>query len=245
LGQRQQLREDGVFADHPITCQVEEVTMGMLSAELKSRRVSIGHKCLEGNVVLPRKAKGFVIFAHGSGSSRFSPRNTHVAHHFEVRGLGTLLLDLLTEREAYDRRDVFDIPLLAGRMVEAVRFAHSDTELSSLRVGLFGASTGAAAALVAAAQLPKEIAAVVSRGCRPDLAGTALKQVRAATLLIVGGADYGVIELNRNAFDVLTCEKRLEIVPGATHLFEEPGALDKVVDLAAQWFNAHFEAVTT
>jgi dienelactone hydrolase len=130
-------------------------------------------------------------------------------------------------------------------MVEAVRFARSDTELSGLRIGLFGASTGAAAALVAAAQLPQEIAAVVSRGGRPDLAGGALKEVRAATLLIVGGADYGVIDLNRDAYDVLTCEKKLEIVPGATHLFEEPGTLDKVVDLAAQWFNAHFEAATT
>jgi dienelactone hydrolase len=219
--------------------------MATLNTQLKAHSVAIGEKRLEGDVVLPRKAKGLVIFAHGSGSSRFSPRNTHVAHELEVRGLGTLLLDLLTEREAYDRQNVFDIPLLAGRMVEAVRFARSDTELSSLRIGLFGASTGAAAALVAAAQLPQEVAAVVSRGGRPDLAGTALSQVRAATLLIVGGADYGVIELNRDALDMLTCEKRLEIVPGATHLFEEPGTLDKVVDLAAQWFDAHFEAAKT
>ena len=196
-------------------------------------------------MVLPLKAKGLVIFAHGSGSSRFSPRNTHVAHELEVQGLGTLLLDLLTEREAYDRRNVFDIPLLAGRMVEAVRFARSDTELASLLISLFGASTGAAAALVAAAQLPQAIAAVVSRGGRPDLAGEALKEVHAPTLLIVGGADYGVIELNRDAFAVLTCEKQLEIIPGATHLFEEPGTLDKVVDLAAQWFNTHFETPKT
>jgi len=219
--------------------------MATLNTQLKAHSVAIGQKRLEGDVVLPRKAKGLVIFAHGSGSSRFSPRNTHVAHQLEVRGLGTLLLDLLTEHEAYDRRNVFDIPLLAGRMVEAVRFARADAELSSLPIGLFGASTGAAAALVAAAQLPQEVAAVVSRGGRPDLAGPALSQVRAATLLVVGGADYGVIELNRDAFDVLTCEKRLEIVPGATHLFEEPGTLDKVVDLAAQWFNAHFEAAKT
>jgi dienelactone hydrolase len=216
-----------------------------LNTQQKAHSVAIGQKRLEGDVVLPRKAKGLVIFAHGSGSSRFSPRNTHVAHELEVRGLGTLLLDLLTEREAYERRNVFDIPLLAGRMVEAVRFARSDAELSSLRIGLFGASTGAAAALVAAARLPQEVAAVVSRGGRPDLAGDALSQVRAATLLVVGGADYGVIELNRDAFDVLTCEKRLEIVPGATHLFEEPGTLDKVVELAAQWFNTHFEAAKT
>jgi pimeloyl-ACP methyl ester carboxylesterase len=219
--------------------------MSTLSARLNARGVTIGQKRLEGDVVLPLKAKGLVIFAHGSGSSRFSPRNTHVAHQLEVRRLGTLLLDLLTEREAYDRRNVFDIPLLAGRMVEAVRFARSDTELSSLPIGLFGASTGAAAALVAAAQLPQAIAAVVSRGGRPDLAGDALKKVRAPTLLIVGGADYGVIELNRDALAVLTCEKKLEIVPGATHLFEEPGTLDKVVDLTAQWFNTHFEAGKT
>jgi pimeloyl-ACP methyl ester carboxylesterase len=219
--------------------------MAALNTEPKARNVAIGHKSLEGDVVLPRKAKGLIIFAHGSGSSRFSPRNTHVAHQLQVRGLGTLLFDLLTEREAYDRRNVFDIPLLGGRMVEAVRFARSDAQLSSLRIGLFGASTGAAAALVAAAQLPREITAVVSRGGRPDLARAALSEVRAATLLIVGGADYGVIDLNRHAFDVLNCEKRLQVVPDATHLFEEPGALDKVVALAAQWFNAHFEAPRT
>jgi putative phosphoribosyl transferase len=222
-----------------------EGRMTTRNTELKARSVAIGHKRLEGDVVRPHKAKGLVIFAHGSGSSRFSPRNTHVAHELEVRGLATLLLDLLTEREAYDRRNVFDIPLLADRMVEAVRFARSDTELLSLPIGLFGASTGAAAALVAAAQLPQEVAAVVSRGGRPDLAGGALKEVNAATLLIVGGADYGVIELNRDALAVLTCEKKLEIVPGATHLFEEPGTLDKVVDLAAQWFNTHFVAAKT
>src|SRR5512145_2394762 len=135
--------------------------MATRNTRLNTRGVTIGQKRLEGDVVLPLKAKGLVIFAHGSGSSRFSPRNTHVAHQLEVRGLGTLLFDLLTEREAYDRRNVFDIHLLAGRMVEAVRFARSDAELSSLRIGLFGASTGAAAALVAAAQLPKEVAAVV------------------------------------------------------------------------------------
>jgi putative phosphoribosyl transferase len=216
--------------------------MGTLSIQAESRKLAIGQDRLEGELVRPRNAKGLVIFAHGSGSSRFSPRNLHVARQLQEQGLGTLLLDLLTEHETYRRHNVFDIPLLAGRMIEAMRFARSDTKLSSLRIGLFGASTGAAAALVAAAQLPQEVAAVVSRGGRPDLAGAAIKQVRAATLLIVGGADYGVIELNRDAFDVLTCEKQLEIVPGATHLFEEPGTLDKVVELAAHWFNAHFEA---
>ena len=219
--------------------------MGTLSIQAESRKLAIGQQCLEGDLVRPWNAKGLVIFAHGSGSSRLSPRNTHVARQLQEQGLATLLLDLLTEHEAYYRRNVFDIPLLAGRMVEAVRLARSDTELSGLRIGLFGASTGAAAALVTAAQVPQEIAAVVSRGGRPDLAGRALKQVRAATLLIVGGADYGVIELNRDAFDVLTCEKRLEIVAGATHLFEEPGTLDKVVDLTARWFNDHFEAGKT
>jgi putative phosphoribosyl transferase len=219
--------------------------MGTLSIQAESRKLAIGQDRLEGELVRPRNAKGLVIFAHGSGSSRFSPRNLHVARQLQEQGLGTLLLDLLTEHETYRRHNVFDIPLLAGRMIEAMRFARSDTKLSSLRIGLFGASTGAAAALVAAAQLPQEVAAVVSRGGRPDLAGAAIKQVRAATLLIVGGADYGVIELNRDAFDVLTCEKQLEIVPGATHLFEEPGTLDKVVELAAHWFNAHFEADRT
>jgi dienelactone hydrolase len=213
--------------------------MGPLSTEAKSHNVGIGRQRLEANLVLPQKAKGLVIFAHGSGSSRFSPRNTQVARQLQAQGFGTLLLDLLTEHEAHDRRNVFDITLLGERMVEAVRFARSDAEVSCLSIGLFGASTGAAAALVAAARLPNEVAAVVSRGGRPDLAGTALKQVRAATLLMVGGADYAVIDLNQKAFDVLTCEKRLEIVPGATHLFEEPGALDKVVDFAAQWFNVH------
>lgn len=219
--------------------------MGTHSAEAKSRNVAIGRERLAGDLALPHTATGLVIFAHGSGSGRFSPRNTHVARQLQAQGLATLLLDLLTEHEAGDRRNVFDIPLLAERMVETVRFARSDAELMSLRIGLFGASTGAAAALVAAAQLPQEVAALVSRGGRPDLAGTALKQVRAATLLIVGGADYGVIELNRDAFAMLTCEKRLEIVPGATHLFEEPGALDRVVALAAEWFNAHFKAART
>jgi dienelactone hydrolase len=219
--------------------------MGTLSIQAESRRLAIGQDRLEGELVRPRNAKGLVIFAHGSGSSRFSPRNIYVARQLQEKGLGTLLIDLLTEYEAYRRHNVFDIPLLAGRMIEAVHFACSDTKLSSLRIGLFGASTGAAAALVAAAQLPQEVAAVVSRGGRPDLAGAAIKQVRAATLLIVGGADYGVIELNRDAFDVLTCEKQLEIVTGATHLFEEPGTLDRVVELAAHWFNAHFQADKT
>lgn len=210
---------------------------------IKLRDVLIGGQRLEGTVALPQKAKGLVIFAHGSGSSRFSPRNTHVARQLQKRGLGTLLFDLLSEEEARERSNVFDIALLGRRVVEAVRFARSEADLQPLPIGLFGASTGAAAALVAAAQIPEEVAAVVSRGGRPDLADAALEHVRAATLLIVGGADYGVIELNEQALSLLTCEKRLLIVPGATHLFEEAGALDQVVDAAAQWFAVHFEGL--
>jgi dienelactone hydrolase len=207
--------------------------------------VAIGRERLEGVLARPRNAAGLVIFAHGSGSSRFSPRNTRVARQLQTQGLATLLFDLLTEQEAYDRRNVFDVAMLGGRMVEAVRFARSEPALARLPIGLFGASTGAAAALVAAARLPQGVAAVVSRGGRPDLAGGALSHVRAATLLIVGGKDPAVIDMNRQALDALTCEKRLEIVPGATHLFEEPGALDRVLELAGRWFSSHFEAIAT
>jgi dienelactone hydrolase len=200
------------------------------------REVAIGPMRLKGALELPANPLGLVIFAHGSGSSRFSPRNNFVAGGLRVRGLGTLLFDLLTETEAADRRNVFDIPLLARRVIEAVKWAKVDSDVGALPIGLFGASTGAAAALVAAAEAPQAVQAVVSRGGRPDLAGEALPRVRAATLLIVGGADYGVIELNEAAFSELVCEKRLEIVPGATHLFEESGALEAVVELARDWF---------
>ncbi len=204
-----------------------------------ARDIAIGHMGLEGRLELPEGAKGIVIFAHGSGSSRFSPRNAFVAGELRKRGLGTLLFDLLSEEEAADRRNVFDIPLLAGRVVEAVEWARGGEDTRALDVGLFGASTGAAAALVAAASAPEAVGAVVSRGGRPDLAGNMLPRVRAATLLIVGGADHGVIELNEAACAELACEKRLEIVPGATHLFEEPGTLEAVVALAGDWFEAH------
>jgi pimeloyl-ACP methyl ester carboxylesterase len=214
-------------------------------ARPRSYRLAIGRDRLEGEIVVPAKATGLVIFAHGSGSSRLSPRNIRVACQLQDLGLATLLFDLLTGQEAADRRNVFDIPLLAGRLIEAIRFVHADAELTWFPLGLFGASTGAAAALVAAAEAPHDIAAVVSRGGRPDLAGDALARVRAATLLIVGGADTGVIELNRMAFEALNCEKRLEVVPGATHLFEEPGALDAVARLAGRWFQSHFRAVKT
>ena len=195
---------------------------------------------LDGLLGLPRRqAAGLVLFAHGSGSGRFSPRNNYVASALRSAGLATLLFDLLTEGEAADRRNVFDIDLLAKRLTLATTWAREHEETKSLPIGYFGASTGAAAALVAAARLQKGIHAIVSRGGRPDMAGPLLDQVRAPTLLIVGGADTGVLELNRQALEQLRCEKRLEIVPGATHLFEEPGALDQVIDLARQWFKQH------
>jgi putative phosphoribosyl transferase len=218
--------------------------MGGFETSRTSRPVTIGPQQLDGVLELPAGAKGMVIFAHGSGSSRHSPRNIHVAKNLQSRGLGTLLFDLLTEQEASDRRAVFNISLLATRVVEVVRWTR-EQEIGSLPIGLFGASTGAAAALAAAADLPGDVAAVVSRGGRPDLAGPALPHVRAPTLLIVGGADYGVIELNQQALGALRCEKRLEIVPGATHLFEELGTLARVIDLAGAWFETHLQAVPT
>ncbi|HEX7074551.1 MAG TPA: alpha/beta family hydrolase [Hyphomicrobiaceae bacterium] len=201
--------------------------------------VEVGSHHLEGILRIPEDAIGLVIFAHGSGSSRVSPRNTHVAHALNRRGLATLLFDLLTEQEAAYRANVFDIPLLGTRVAEAVRWARANAETADFRIGLFGSSTGAAAALVAAAQAPDDVSAIVSRGGRPDLAGNWLASVRAPTLLIVGGHDFGVIELNEQALESLTCEKRLEIIPGATHLFEEPGTLDQVVELAGRWFETH------
>lgn len=190
-------------------------------------------------MALPNEARGLIIFAHGSGSSRLSPRNQHVAALLNERHYATLLFDLLTDAEASDRRNVFDIPLLAGRVRLAAEWARADKVASRFQIGLFGASTGAAAALCAAADLQHQISAVVSRGGRPDLAGDALPLVSAPTLLIVGGADTGVIELNEMALDQMTCERQLKIVPGATHLFEEKGALDQVVMLAVDWYDAH------
>ncbi len=187
----------------------------------------------------PDTASGLVIFAHGSGSSRLSPRNRYVADALQKAGFATLLFDLLSEEEAVDRAKVFDIPLLAERVGDALRWALSVPETAGLPVGLFGASTGAAAALVAAARWPERVKAVVSRGGRPDLAGVKLVDVRAPTLLIVGGADHVVIGLNEDALTQLSCKKRLEIVPGATHLFEEPGTLAAVVELAAAWFTTY------
>ena len=202
--------------------------------------VTSGEASLQADLSVPSDATGVVVFAHGSGSSRQSPRNRHVADTLNDRGLATLLVDLLTPQE--DLRDQrtrehrFDIPLLAGRVQDAAEAAASASGVKGLPIGLFGASTGAAAALIAAAQRPDAVQAVVSRGGRPDLADAALENVRCPTLLIVGGRDQTVIGMNRQAQERMTCEVRLEVVPGATHLFEEPGALDSVADVAAEWF---------
>jgi dienelactone hydrolase len=198
---------------------------------------------LEGNLAIPPRASGVVMFAHGSGSSRHSPRNRAVARALNDGGLATLLVDLLTPgEESVDEQTGhlrFDIDLLADRLVEAADWLTANEETRSLPIGLFGASTGGGAALVAAAQRPNTVRAVVSRGGRPDLAGPALSRVRVPTLLIVGGRDHVVIDLNREAFARLRCEKKLEIVPGATHLFEEPGALEEVARLARDWFRRY------
>jgi pimeloyl-ACP methyl ester carboxylesterase len=204
--------------------------------------VEIGRSPLAGDLVLPTAAGGIVVFAHGSGSSRHSPRNRFVAEVLQKRRLATLLLDLLTADEADDRRRVFDIPLLAERLAEAIDWCRAEPRLKVLPLGLFGASTGAAAALVAAAAQPAAVAAVVSRGGRPDLAGGALPRVRAPTLLIVGGDDEVVLQLNREAQARLHCDAQLQVVPGATHLFEEPGTLEAVATLAADWFVRHLTA---
>jgi len=203
------------------------------------REIVIPPVGLEGRLALPAEAVGVVAFAHGSGSSRFSPRNTYVAEALEDAGLAALLFDLLTDDEARDRANVFDIPLLSERLTMARDWLGHDARTEALPLGYFGSSTGAAAALVAAARAPGGVAAVVSRGGRPDLAGSCLREVRAPTLLIVGGHDEQVLELNRAALAQLTSEKELAIVPGATHLFEEPGTLDQVIDLARSWFLAH------
>lgn len=212
----------------------------MKSAHDARVAVSSGRATLDGMLELPDSPIGVVLFAHGSGSSRHSPRNTFVAARLRAARVGTLLIDLLTYEEDSDYQTRFDIDLLTKRLADAVRFLGREPRTENLPVGLFGASTGAAAALRVAAEMPKAIAAVVSRGGRPDLAGRdALSRVKAPTLLIVGGDDYGVIELNQQAGAELDCVKELAIVPGATHLFEERGALDEVSRLAADWFARH------
>lgn len=202
--------------------------------------IPIGPIKLEGELIIPLGAKGIVLFAHGSGSSRFSPRNQFVARFLREQQLGTLLIDLLTsEEERIDEvtREIrFDIELLANRLLAITQWLLQDSKTQSLHIGYFGSSTGAAAALIAAAKMGKKVSAVVSRGGRPDLASHHLSHVQAPTLLIVGGADDVVIGLNQEAYDILPGVKKLEIVPRATHLFEETGALEKVADLAGQWF---------
>lgn len=203
----------------------------------------VGDIRLEGELVMPHPSKGLVLFAHGSGSSRNSPRNRHVAHVLQDAGMATLLFDLLTlEEEEHDARTRhlrFDIALLANRLAAATEWVRTQEATRDLGVGYFGSSTGAAAALVAAAQTGKQVDAVVSRGGRPDLAGPLLPRVKAPTLLLVGSDDTTVVELNRDALAQLRCERQLTLIPGATHLFEEPGALEQVARLASEWFIEH------
>ncbi len=209
-------------------------------AEEQSVEIPSGTVIISGNLLVPQGAKGIVVFAHGSGSSRFSPRNNYVAKLMNRKGIATLLIDLLTEEEEaldeYSREYRFDISLLSERLIDSSDWLKKNAVTEKLAIGYFGASTGAAAALVAAAKLPKTTKAVVSRGGRPDLAMEYLSEVEAPTLLIVGGDDLEVIELNKKALKALKSEKKLEIVPGATHLFEEPGKLQEVAVLAINWF---------
>jgi len=208
-------------------------------------RIEADRVVLEGNLLIPEKATGVVLFAHGSGSSRFSSRNRYVAEQLRAAGVGTLLIDLLTQdEEQIDLRTAhlrFDIGLLAGRLAGAIEWLEHEPQTQRLKVGLFGASTGGGAALVAAARRPDRVAAVVSRGGRPDLAGPALPKVKAPTLLIVGGDDTPVIGMNREAYDQMKCVRRMEIVPGASHLFEEPGTLEQVARLASNWFTEYLK----
>ena len=210
---------------------------------VKAARISAGSVTLEGNLSLPDHAIALVLFAHGSGSSRHSPRNQFVERTLNNAGLATLLFDLLTpEEESIDARTAefrFNLGLLAERLVHATKWAKQQEQMRDLLIGYFGSSTGGGAALVAAAEIQQDVVAVVSRGGRPDLAAGALPKVQAPTLLIVGGNDDVVIELNKQARDRMSCEVKLEIVPGATHLFEEPGALEQVAKLASDWFVAH------
>ncbi len=204
-----------------------------------SRQVEVGPLALAGELALSENATALVMFVHGSGSSRFSPRHREVAAVFQRRGMATLLFDLLSEAEACDRHKVFDIALLARRVEQAVDWVAQQPQTARMRIGLFGASTGAAAALVAAVARPGRVLAVVSRGGRPDLATDWLPRVDVPTLLIVGSADPDVLAINRAAFRLLHCVRRIEVVPGATHLFEEPAALQSVAELAADWFESY------
>ena len=211
----------------------------LLTANQRAAEITAGPVHLPGILAWPRQPSGMVLFVHGSGSGRLSPRNATVAQQLRAAGLGTLLFDLLTEVEATDRRNVFDIDLLSQRLLAATVWLSRQPETAGLPLGYFGASTGAAAALKAAAGSPIDIAAVVSRGGRPDLAGDALRQVRAPTLLLVGSRDPEVLDLNQVALAQLTCFARLVVIPGASHLFEEPGTLEEAGRLAAAWFVRH------
>ncbi len=223
--------------------KAEECMMSSPMGDVQAVRIEpIG---LEGLLGITDSPRGLILFAHGSGSGRHSPRNNYVASGLRQAGLATLLLDLLLPDEEDDRAKVFDIPLLASRLGDATQWARQQRDIGQLPIGYFGASTGAGAALVAAADRTLNVGAVVSRGGRPDLAGPALSRVRAPTLLIVGGLDTQVIELNKQAFAQLNCDKELTIVPGATHLFEEAGTLAQVLDLAAGWFVRHLPAAQT
>ncbi|MFI1766417.1 phosphoribosyltransferase family protein [Streptomyces sp. NPDC020800] len=240
----------GQFYDDFTQVDDEEVTACLREADRRHERfgtgsedreaeVAAGAVRLRGRLTLPAGATGVIVFAHGSGSSRHSPRNRFVAQGLNRAGLGTLLFDLLTEAEERDRRNVFDIGLLAERLAGATGWLREEPDTEGLAIGYFGASTGAAAALWAAAEPSTHPAAVVSRGGRPDLAGVRLPEVTAPTLLVVGGADPQVLALNREAQARLHCENRLDVVPGATHLFEEPGTLEQVTELARDWFTDH------
>jgi putative phosphoribosyl transferase len=210
------------------------------SAFKAEAKIPAGNVMLAGELTLPKAAQSIVLFVHGSGSSRHSSRNRYVASVLNEAGIGTLLFDLLTEDEEgvdqYTRHLRFDIGLLAERLIHATHWVQANPNARGLKIGFFGASTGAAAALVAAAALGGQVSAIVSRGGRPDLAGDALSQVTAPTLLIVGGFDDVVIDLNRQAYELLQCEKTLKIVPAASHLFEEPGKLEEVAAMASDWF---------
>ncbi len=213
---------------------------------MNETRILAGRAMLDGSLTIVDQASVLVLFAHGSGSSRHSPRNQFVARTLNDAGLATLLFDLLTPEEeladACTREHRFNIDLLAERLIHATKWAKQRQQTRALRIGYFGSSTGGGAALVAAAELPKDVGAVVSRGGRPDLAGDALPKVKAPTLLIVGGDDHVVIDLNEQARAQMRCEVKIDIVPGATHLFEEPGALEQVAQLASNWFLDHIGA---
>ncbi len=210
----------------------------------KKLKLAVDQVTLDGDLYLPNNAFGFVIFSHGSGSSRFSPRNNFVAQQLQRRNIGTFLFDLLTEAEDQDYSQRFNIELLSQRLVQITKHFLKDEETKDLPIGYFGASTGAASALIAASILTNKISAVVSRGGRPDLAMQHLPQLKASTLLIVGGLDTEVIRMNQTAFNKLNSIKRLDIIEGATHLFEEAGALEQVAELSGEWFDQYLKVKT-